>query len=305
MGRLPLSLALTVLLAAGPPPTAALASRGEMAGEMAALLRAFPGRVGLWIAEPGADALLYASHEDAVFGAASLYKLAVLLEVERRVDAGLLDYGDRLTIEPSDITPSPSWLSAGATVTVDEALELMITVSDNATAVHFLRTLGPAAIGRALAEASIPGFHVTMAAGDEMTVTARGVGTFFTLLARGELVSPEASDRMLARLARQTVSDRLPAALPDHVLVAHKTGNLPGLAHDAGIVVSVQGPRVVVALTAGARDPEATAFIARLGAVVYSAEIDGHGLAMLPATSVRPAHAPPCGALGSCFTEGP
>jgi hypothetical protein len=75
---------------------------------------------------------------------------------------------------------------------------------------------------------------------------------------------------MVARLSRQQINDRLPAALPDGVVVAHKTGNLPGLTHDAGIIFTPSGPRVVVAMTWDAFDADAYAFIANVASTVYS-----------------------------------
>src|SRR5206468_2519856 len=73
---------------------------------------------------------------------------------------------------------------------------------------------------------------------------------------------------------RQEINDRLPAALPDGVVVAHKTGNLLGLAHDAGIIFTPSGPRIVVAMTWDAYDEDANAFIANVGALVYSAVLE-------------------------------
>jgi hypothetical protein len=79
---------------------------------------------------------------------------------------------------------------------------------------------------------------------------------------------------MLARLGRQAIGDRLPAALPANVPVAHKTGNLVGLVHDAGIIFTPSGPRVVVAMTWDAFNDDANAFIANVGALVYSTVLE-------------------------------
>jgi hypothetical protein len=55
---------------------------------------------------------------------------------------------------------------------------------------------------------------------------------------------------MLARLERQQVNDRLPAGVPAGTVIAHKTGNLWDIAHDAGIVFAPGGPRIAIVLTA-------------------------------------------------------
>jgi hypothetical protein len=53
---------------------------------------------------------------------------------------------------------------------------------------------------------------------------------------------------MLDLLAAQQHADRLPAPLPLGVRVAHKTGELPNLRHDAGIVYAPSGAYVFVAM---------------------------------------------------------
>src|SRR5207237_1093820 len=109
--------------------------------------------------------------------------------------------------------------------------------------------LGGANIDATLEKAGIKNFHVALDDSEDNWVTPRAVGTFFTLLARRQLISAAASDRMLARLERQQINDRLPAQLPADVVIAHKTGNLSGVTHDAGIIFTKTGPRVVVVMT--------------------------------------------------------
>jgi hypothetical protein len=78
---------------------------------------------------------------------------------------------------------------------------------------------------------------------------------------------------MLARLKRQQINDRLPAQLPGDVVIAHKTGNLSGVTHDAGIIYTKTGPRVVVAMTWDALDEDADNFISSIGSLVYSSNL--------------------------------
>jgi hypothetical protein len=159
-------------------------------------------------------------------------------------------------------------------MTVDEALEAMITVSDNGTALEFWRSLGPDNINATLQKLGLGDFHIATDDNDDNTVTARVVGQFFTLLAQRKLVSAAASDRMLARLERNQINDRLPAELPQGTVVAHKTGNLGFATHDAGIIITPSGARVVVGLTANTDEEEAVHFLGGLGALVYSAVLE-------------------------------
>ena len=268
-------LAVTVALAGLVPGAPATASTAELVQHLDQLVGTFPGGAGLWIADPTTTKALYSHSADEPIITASLYKLAVLAEAERRVDAGQLHYGDTITIEDEDITTDGSFEAAGTALTLDEALEAMITISDNGAALALWHILGAANINATVRAAGITDFHVFMAWGeDDNIATPRAIGTLLTLLAKRELISPAASDRMLARLERQQINDRLPAGLPQGVVVAHKTGNLPGLTHDAGIIFTPSGPRVVVAMTWDAYEADAYAFIANVASVVYSAVLE-------------------------------
>ena len=135
--------------------------------------------------------------------------------------------------------------------------------------------LGAENVNATLRAAGVNDFHVFVDWGvDDNVATPAAIGALLTLLAKRELISASASDRMVARLARQQINDRLPAALPEGVVVAHKTGNLPGLTHDAGIIFTPSGPRVVVAMTWDAFDADAYAFIANVASTVYSALLE-------------------------------
>jgi len=265
---------LTFALALGGlvPGAPAAASTAELVQHLDQLVGSFPGGAGLWISDPNSTATtpLYSHSADEPIITASLYKLAVLTEAERRVDTGELHYSDIITIEPEDITEDGSFEVAGTELTLDAALEAMITISDNGAALALWHILGPENINATLVRVGIKNFHVFLNWNEDNVATPHAVGTLLTMLAKRQLISAAASDRMLARLERQQINDRLPAALPQGVVVAHKTGNLPGLTHDAGIIFTPSGPRVVVAMTWDAGEGDAYSFISNVGSIVYS-----------------------------------
>ena len=246
----------------------------QLVGQLDSLLATVEGGSGLYIADPSLLAPLYTRNADEQVITASLYKLAVMAEAERRIESGSLSYTSIITIEPEDITDDGSYEPAGAQLSLDEALEAMITLSDNGTALALWRTLTPAAINATLLTAGVKDFHVALNSGEGNIATPRAIGAFFTLLAKRQLVSAAASDRMLARLGRQTIRDRLPSQLPGNVVIANKTGNLAGLAHDAGIIYTPAGPRVVVAMTWDLLDNVAADLIGTIGALVYAAVLE-------------------------------
>ncbi|MEA2660750.1 MAG: beta-lactamase class, partial [Chloroflexota bacterium] len=153
--------------------TAALAATARQ------LVGDFGAQAGIVIAIPGRSTPLFAAGADEPFIAASLYKLAVLLRVEGLVERGALSYGDTITIEDVDVTVDGSNEYPGTVLTIDEALEEMITYSDNGAALALVRVYGAAATNAALEAAGVHGFHVAENGDEDNIVTARALGTFF------------------------------------------------------------------------------------------------------------------------------
>ncbi|MGH2492611.1 MAG: serine hydrolase, partial [Candidatus Limnocylindria bacterium] len=238
----------------------------EAADAIDALLALQEGRAAVVVASGRSGEILYSADPDEPVFAASLYKLAVLLEAERRMDAGTLKLTDRITVTMADQAESGSFTAAGRVLSIDEALERAMVLSDNAAALALIRKLGTSSIQATLDREQID-LRFTA---DGVVTTARGIATFFGELLRGSLVSRDASARMLARLARQRSVDRLPAALPDGAVTAHKTGNLGFATHDAGIVSGPGGaPIVLVVLTWDSPEGEAIELIKEIAALVY------------------------------------
>jgi len=253
------------------PLTGGRASAAPLKTQIDQLADAFPGGAAIWVGDPGLTNPLYARDIDREIITASLYKLAVLLEAEHQVELGKLSYSDTITIEQEDITEDGSFEGPGTELSLNDALEAMITISDNGAAMHLWRMLGPANIDAFLDKSGIKGFHVALDRDEDNYATPRAIGTYFTLLANKKLISPAASDRMLKRLQRQEINDRIPAQLPEGTVIAHKTGNLAGVVHDAGIIFTAHGPRVLVAMTWDADDNIANDFIAHLASTLYAA----------------------------------
>jgi beta-lactamase class A len=103
------------------------------------------------------------------------------------------------------------------------------------------------------------------------TTTARDLLTLFRALAEGRAVSPDASREMTAVLAAQKFNEGIPAGLPAGTRVAHKTGSITKIEHDAGVVFPPhRRPYVLVVLVRGIADEKrAHKLIADISRAVY------------------------------------
>ena len=74
---------------------------------------------------------------------------------------------------------------------------------------------------------------------------------------------------MIAILERQHFNDRIPAGLPEGTRVAHKTGEITKIQHDAAIVFA-ERPYVLVIFVRGLQDArKGSALAADISRVIY------------------------------------
>jgi beta-lactamase class A len=120
----------------------------------------------------------------------------------------------------------------------------MITISDNGCGVALGDILG---WGGQNASLRSNGYTGTNLATPQQT-SARDVATLFERVYRGTLNSPNANAAFLGLLKNQQVNNRLPLGLPGGTVFAHKTGDLDGYLHDAGIVYGPKTDYLVVVM---------------------------------------------------------
>jgi len=199
------------------------------------------------------------------FETASLFKLWVMYEVYKQVELGLVDMDEELLVTPY----YASW-DAGSlpveicdTLTVREALWAMITYSDNASGFLLRDKVGMGNIHRDL---QALGLTESAFRPENVTSTAADMARFLEMVVLQAAVSREASREMLDLMLAQQVRDRLPALLPPDTEVANKTGNLPEVTHDVGVVYSPQPTYVIAVLSDESGDAQ---FIALLSRAIY------------------------------------
>jgi beta-lactamase class A len=214
-------------------------------------------------------------NDHEVFPSASLAKVPILYEVYRQLDAGKLRLDTSTTIADDDITDGAGVLQAraGDSLSVAELLDLAVSVSDNTAARILLRLVGGVdAVDRTLADLGLAQTRL-YADNRPNTTSAADMATLLTLLAqRGGtpgLAAP-APHTLVALLALPQAQAWLSQGVPKGVTVAHKSGQLPGVRHDAAVVYAPRGAFVVVGLTANLNNQDdAEAFLAHLAKGVY------------------------------------
>jgi beta-lactamase class A len=186
---------------------------------------------------------------DRLFYAASLFKLEVMYETVRQAEAGLIDLGETYNVSDyyAKFGLGPHLIVQCEEVTLERALSAMMSVSDNVAAVMLQDRAGPRNINDSMAAL---GLRATALLPDNtLPTTASDMALLMESIARGEAVSAAGSLRMVDLMAQEKVDDRIPSAVPDGVVVAHKTGNWENATHDVGIVYGARSTYVVVLMS--------------------------------------------------------
>jgi beta-lactamase class A len=230
---------------------------------------------------------------DVAFHAASTMKVPVMIELFKQAAAGKLSLQDPLLVRNefhSIVDNSTFTLSAGAdsdkaiyaadgrTLTLAQLCEAMITVSSNFATNLLIEKLGVENIRATVTDLGAGGMQVLRGVEDQKafdkglnnSTTARGLMVLFERLASGTAVGRKPDAAMIEVLKRQKFNDAIPAGLPKNVAVAHKTGNITRIHHDAGIVYAKR-PYVLVILVRGIQDSKQSgALMAKMSRAVYN-----------------------------------
>ena len=214
----------------------------------------------------------------------SVLKIPVLVEAFRQIEEGRFALDDRWELTTAEKNlPSGIlvFFEDGLAPTVLDLLTLMIIISDNTATDMVMHRLGEGSVTRTMHSLGLTDICVPMTireifddllpSGDptqDMLALANAprnregrcyslgadndVGTpaaLTELLARiwrGEIVSRAACDAMLEILLKQQLNIRLPRYLPPGTPCAHKTGTLPGIRNDSGIIYASDASHVAV-----------------------------------------------------------
>ena len=187
--------------------------------------------------------------------------------------------GSAFSLNAKDDSETDLYNAGGQTRTLSELCELMITVSSNFATDLVIEKLGPANVQATVRSMKADGVKVLRGVEDQKaydkglnnTTTARGLLILMEAIGKGQAVEADASRQMIEILERQKFNEGIPAGLPANLEVAHKTGELSGINHDAAIVFAPK-PYVLVVLVRGLQDfKQSSALIANISCQLYQA----------------------------------
>ena len=238
--------------------------------------------------------LTWSSRGDDVFHAASTMKIPVMIELFHQVREGKVKLSDPLpvknefhslvdgsvfTLKPADDSETDLYKAVGQTRTLDQLCDLMVTVSSNFATNLLIQKFGIDNVRATVTSLHANGMDIKRGVEDQKafdkglnnTTTAHGLATLLVAIANGKAVDADSSAKMVEILERQKFNEGIPAGVPANIRVAHKTGEITKIHHDAGIVYA-ERPFVIVVLVRGIEDfKQSSALIAGITRDLYQA----------------------------------
>ncbi|MGH3664191.1 MAG: serine hydrolase [Micromonosporaceae bacterium] len=268
---------------------------------MEAEFSAIDGVVSVWCGRLGA-APAYARLAGAPHYPASTMKVAVLAAAWRLADTGQLDLDRQVVVHDDFDSAAPGagrfrmdsgydsdpevWAALGEPASLRWLARRMIVVSSNLATNLLWEQVGAGPVAQALAAAGAAHSVVRRGIEDyaardgglDNVMAAADLAALLSATALEQIASPEACREMRQILLDQQKNDDLPSGLPAGTPIAHKSGWITGIRHDAGVVYPDDAPPYVIVGCTSTQRPEAemSALLGRLAAASWA---DRHDLA--------------------------
>ena len=257
------------------------------------------GIVGLYV-ESLESGEIFEINPNHVFCSASTIKIPILALLLKDVDAGKLDWKAKIPLSKRNRvggTGILSKLDEDYEPTLEKLALLMIILSDNTATNQIVDLIG---LNRITEFCKELGYTHTRCERKQMDLqaiadglnnytSAGDIGRMLSAIAKGNLVSANASKTIHTFMSKQMCCNKLPSRVPavpcfwpdeervdikpNMVLVANKTGDFFQVEHDVGIFTLPDGRQYIIAVLTGeiTSAREAIESIADVSRIVYDA----------------------------------
>jgi len=231
---------------------------------------------------------------DDLFHAASTMKVPVMIELFRQTERGSLKMdqkvllanefksivdGSPFSVDAKDDSDSLVYTWIGQRVPIRDLLEHMIDRSSNLATNALIQLVDAKRANETAHKLGARNIKVlrgvedgkAFQAGMNNQTTSRDLAALLVAIETNKAASKKSCDEMRQILLRQEFNDEIPAGLPSGTPVAHKTGSITAVRHDAAIVYPPKRkPYVLVILTRGIPDEKvASGMMADISRLVW------------------------------------
>jgi len=232
---------------------------GELSKRLEAAVEDFDGLMGVSVKDLASGGEFHLNG-DVVFPVASSIKIPLLIELFNKARAGTMDLDEEVTIRDGDKVKGSGVLKemgdGTLTLTTRDLATLMIIVSDNTATNMLIDAVGMDGVNKILRELGLEKTklqrkmqdHQAISEGRDNFSTPTEFARLMERLYRHEGIDPWVCEETLSVLKKPKATP-ISRALPQEVEAADKSGDMPGVRCDIGIVYLPGRPYVLSILT--------------------------------------------------------
>lgn len=241
----------------------------QMKSDIESIIKQFSGKVGIIVKVDGEE--IFSKNENKIFQSASLIKLFILEALLEKISLGELSYSDKKIVDSTDKVPGFGVLKIlddNLNITIKDLATLMITLSDNTATNMLIDILGTDYIQNFIERRD---YHETQLQRKMYDSDARERGLDNFTSVRDTLKVLEnlyCDETALFILKNQLCNSKIPLYFFRKVEIAHKTGDLTDIEHDAGRIFFKNSFVDLIILTEG-ENKEGVLLNNRLGEYIY------------------------------------
>ncbi|MGB9975772.1 serine hydrolase [Thermovenabulum sp.] len=220
-------------------------------------------------------------NEDKIYPAASIIKLWILWKLYKEAEKGKINLNQEIILKDENKAPGfgvIQYLHAGLNLSIKDLATLMIILSDNTATNILINILGMEHINEEIKQL---GMNDTVLQRKMMDLEAKAKGldnftsakdTYMILknMAESKDMLSDSRKEMIDILLKQQCNNKLPLLMPVGIKFAHKTGDLPSVEHDAGILYINDREVIVVVMMSNLKNNlEGIKTHNTLGSIIY------------------------------------
>jgi beta-lactamase class A len=208
---------------------------------------------------------------DENFHAASTMKVPVMIELYKQQNEGLINLKDSILLvnefksivdgslyrmDIGDDSDDVIYNKIGAKQMLYDLMVPMITVSSNLATNVLIEIVDAKKVTQTMHDLGAEKIEVLRGVEDQKaydlglsnSATAKDLMIIMKAIADGSAGTKEDCEAMLSILKNQEWNDMIPLYLPENIEIAHKTGSITGVHHDAAIVYLPDGTTYILVL---------------------------------------------------------
>jgi beta-lactamase class A len=214
--------------------------------------------VGVAVIGPGS--VRFSHRGDELFPSASSIKIAIMIELFRKIDRGEMSLDEGYALRAEDKAPGSGVLQKlhdGIELTISDVVYLMMAISDNPATNILINLVGMENVNATMRElgmeCSLLGRtmqgRMALQTEQENLATPNEFALMIERILDGTAASKASCEKMIALLEKQQNGRRIGRYVPEGVRWGSKTGSYSTVANDVGFVTTEQGTVIVSVFT--------------------------------------------------------